>query len=90
MQVISNNTGSNSNDSKNSGSILIIDKNYVHFASVNLPPLNIALFKQEYLDWEPAGGLCLSSILILFNKHTINFYERAQNLKKTWTIEVMQ
>lgn len=72
------------------GSLLVIDKNCVNFVTVTLPPLGLNLFKQEFLDWEPTGGLCLSLILILYHKHTINFYQRSQNLKKTWTIEVMQ
>ena len=74
------------NNNANNGSMLIIDKNCINFVTVNLPPLSIALFKQDFLDWEPIGGVCLSSILILYDKHKINFYERGQNLKKTWTI----
>lgn len=74
----------------NSGSLFLIDKNSVSFLTVNLSPLGLGLFKQEFLDWEPLGGVCLASVLILYDKHKINFYERSQNLKKTWTIEVMQ
>lgn len=86
VQVIHSHDSDHGSDS----SMIVIDKNCVNFLTVNVPPLSLGLFKQTFLDWEPRGGLCLSSVLILFDKHTINFYERTQNMKKTWTIEVMQ
>lgn len=72
------------------GSLLIIDKNSVSFVTACMAPLGLAAFKQEILDWEPLGGVCLTAVLILHDRHTINFYERGQSIKKTWTIEVMQ
>lgn len=79
-------TKSNFVQAMDSGSLVVIDKNSVSFLTINLAPLSLGLFKQDFLDWEPIGGVCLSSVLILFDKHKINFYERSQNLKKTWTI----
>lgn len=70
-------TKSNCIQTINQTSILIIDKTTITFATIKMMPLTIAPFKVEVLDWEPLGGVCLTLSLILYDKHTINFYERA-------------
>ena len=74
--INSNNNNNNNNNSNNSNtnSLMIIDKNTISLVTVTLTPLNLNLYKQDILDWEPIGGVCLTNIIILYNKHTINFY----------------
>ena len=69
---------------------MVIAKNIVTFLKPVLHPLRFIEAQQEFLEWEPLGGLCLSNSVILYDIHSILFYDRARNFEKTWTISVIQ
>ena len=70
--------------------IIVIYKNVLTFLKLKCPPLRLIEYQQEYLDWEPAGGLSMANMVILYDKSTIAFYYRNPKLEKSWAIDVIQ
>ena len=44
-------TRSNFIQAMGAGSLFVLDKNCVSFITVNLAPLSLNVFKQDFLDW---------------------------------------
>ena len=69
---------------------MLIYKNTLTFLKPKCPPLRLIEYQQEYLDWEPVGGLAMTNMVILYDKATIAFYYRSPKLEKSWSIDVIQ
>ena len=72
------------------GTIMVLDQNCLTFLTPQLPPITLIEFQKEFLDWKPIGGFCLSVSVVLYDKHSIYFYNKGQSLKQTWMIDVVQ
>lgn len=70
--------------------IMTLYKNVLTFLKPKCLPLRLIEYQQEYLEWEPVGGLALGSLIILYDKSTIAFYYRSPKVEKSWEIDVVQ
>lgn len=74
--------------------LLSVDRNTVTVFRLSLSPLKYLEHQQSFIDWEAQGGLILKAYIILYDKHSINFYMRGSSpqaaLEKAWEIDIVQ
>ena len=55
-----------------------------------ISPLQLVNTQQNFIDWQPQGGILMATTIVLYAQHLIVFYNRGSLMEKTWQIEVKQ
>lgn len=70
--------------------ILIIYQNEISILKVAVPPLQLTIVQQSFVEWEPLGGILMRNSVVLYGVHSIIFYSRASIMEKMWEIDILQ